>query len=121
MTIEATDVRTAFDAAVINALVGGVTMAELRDSLDALRARLTGEAIEPMSRRVWRRRSVNTELLEEVAAFYREKVAAGLPPTALLAVAFGVSHGTAGRWVVAARKAGILGPSLGPVAGERDA
>lgn len=121
MTTDTAAVRAAFDAAVVNALVGGVTMAELKDSLDTLRTRLVGEGTEPNPRPVRTRRAVNANLLEEVAGRYREKVAAGLPPTAHLAATFGVSHGTAARWVREARKAGMLGPSLGPVAGERDA
>lgn len=70
----------------------------------------------PESRQV--RRVLSESLLVEVAEVYRAACAAGFPPLNRIAESFGVSHSAAGRWVREARKAGILGPALGTVAGE---
>lgn len=66
-----------------------------------------------------RRRSVTKQLLAEVAEVYRESAAAGRPPTQAVAAHFTATHSSAARWVREARRAGVLGPALGPTAGER--
>lgn len=83
-----------------------------------------GKLNEHFAERAWpatkvqRRRRVTRELLGEVAEVYRATHDKGNPPTQAVAEAFNVSHSTAGRWVVEARKAGILGPAIGSTAGE---
>ncbi|PRY24062.1 hypothetical protein [Pseudosporangium ferrugineum] len=67
---------------------------------------------------VQRRRRVTRELLEQVAQVYRAAFRDGQPPTQAVAETFHVSHSTAGRWVVEARKAGALGPATGTRPGE---
>lgn len=58
--------------------------------------------------------------LERIAEIYREALRSGLPPTATVAERQQVARSTAGRWIAAARKAGILGPAIPRKAGERD-
>lgn len=65
-----------------------------------------------------RRRRLTRELLEQVAETYRQAYAAGDPPTQAVSAKFTVSHSTAGRWVVEARRRGALGPANGTSAGE---
>lgn len=83
-----------------------------------------GKIRDLYARRAWpatetrRRRRVTRDLLTQVAAMYRKAHEDGKPPTQAVAEAFEVSHSTAGRWVVEARKAGVLGPAAGPKAGE---
>jgi transposase len=57
------------------------------------------------------RRKVNDELLTEVAALYRDTINDG--PWRAIAERFGVSETTAGRYVMLARKAGLL-PKTAP-------
>lgn len=78
---------------------------------------LAPSAPEPSTPR--RRRRLTDELLREVAEVYRAAHKAGLPPTAAVSEHFEVLHTTAARWVTFARKAGIMGASLGPIPGER--
>lgn len=83
-----------------------------------------GEIRDHLARRAYaatevrRRRRVTRDLLNDVAQVYRAAHDEGQPPTAAVASAFQVSHSTAGRWVVEARKAGILGPASGTKPGE---
>lgn len=92
---------------------------------DALKA-ATAELNDHFARRAWpatvvqRRRRMTRELLEKVAEVYRTAYGQGLSPTKAVAEAFDVSHSSAGRWVVEARKEGLLGPALGPTAGEAE-
>ncbi len=58
--------------------------------------------------------------LERIAEIYREALRSGLPPTATVAERQQVARSTAGRWIAAARKAGILGQAIPRKAGERD-
>ena len=58
------------------------------------------------------------ELLEEVARVYRYALQRGLPPTEAVKEALDVSRSTAGRYVVRARRAGLLGRASPGVAGE---
>ena len=58
------------------------------------------------------------ELLEEVARVYRYALGRGWPPTNAVKKALNVSRPTAGRYVVRARRAGLLGPARPGVAGE---
>lgn len=93
-----------------------VSGAELEEAVGTLQ--------EHFARRAWpatqvqRRRRVTPELLAKVAEVYRAAYSAGQSPTQAVAETFEVSHSTAGRWVVEARKAGTLGPAIGPTAGE---
>jgi hypothetical protein len=62
---------------------------------------------------------VSHEFLELVANVYRSAVASGSrAPVAEVGRQLGGSRPTAGRWVVQARKAGILRPALGTRVGE---
>ena len=65
-------------------------------------------------------RSMNRDHLQEVVDVYREAVAAGSrKPVEVVRQTFDTSRSTtAGRWLVQAHKAGLLGPARGPVAGE---
>lgn len=65
-----------------------------------------------------RRRRMTRKLLREVAVVYRSALNDGEAPTQAVADRFAVAHRTAGRWVSEARKAGELGPAVGPTAGE---
>lgn len=69
---------------------------------------------------VQRRRRVTRDLLTDVAEVYRSAYRSGDSPTVAVADHFDVSHSTAGRWVVAARKEGVLGAATGTKAGEAD-
>lgn len=64
------------------------------------------------------RRRVTPDLLTEVAELYRSATSAGLAPVVEIARKANVSHSTAGRWVVEARRAGIMGPAVGTRVGE---
>lgn len=78
-----------------------------------------GQGSRPSTpRQPGRRRRIKAEFLEEVAQVYRNAVIANDPPTATVAESFGVSHSTAARWVMTARKAGALGPASGTRGGE---
>jgi hypothetical protein len=62
---------------------------------------------------------VTKEFLGQVASIYRSAVAGGSrAPVVEVARQLGGSRPTAGRWVVQARKAGILKPAIGTRAGE---
>ncbi len=74
--------------------------------------------IEAAARPPVRRRTVTKKLLEDVARVYRSAFEEGRPPTQAVADHFEITHASAARWVREARKAGILGPSVGPTAGE---
>lgn len=54
-----------------------------------------------------------SETLEWVTYLYRVGLLMGEPPTKLVGTAIGIPRSTAGRWVAAARKQGLLGPSEG--------
>ena len=54
-----------------------------------------------------------TETLEWVAYLYRLGLLRGDPPTKLVEQAIAIPRSTAGRWVAAARAAGLLGQSEG--------
>jgi hypothetical protein len=54
-----------------------------------------------------------TETLEAVTYLYRLALLVGDPPTKVVETVLGVPRSTAGRWVAAARKHGLLGPSEG--------
>lgn len=58
-----------------------------------------------MSDRRYRR---DDAFLAEIARQYNAHVAARWPPTRAIAVAHGVSHGTAANWLVIARRRGFL-------------
>ena len=58
------------------------------------------------------------ERLEEAADVYRYALRLGQPPTNAVAEALNVSRSTAGRYVVRARRAGLLGPAVPGRAGE---
>src|SRR5262245_30244819 len=83
-----------------------------------------GDLREHFARRAYkatkpqRRRRLTRDLLKQVADTYRKAYEAGQPPTQAVAAEFQVSHSTAGRWVVEARKAGTLGPATGTKPGE---
>ncbi len=114
------DVRMAFNRATVNALVQGVTVTELRGLFEDLARRLCGATqadVLPRTTRQ-RRRRWTPALLDEVTSVYRQAYAEGIPPTAAVAEHFKTSHSSAARWVHQARKAGVLGASLGPMAGE---
>ena len=68
-----------------------------------------------------RGRPMDDEHLRRVAVVYREAIAVGSrAPVEAVRKALHASRSTAGRWVVQARKAGILGPARGPIAGEAE-
>jgi hypothetical protein len=80
---------------------------------------MTAEAGEPALARPLRGVPVTEHFLEQVADVYRSAVASGSPaPVAEVSRQLGGSRPTAGRWVVQARKAGILRPALGTKPGE---
>jgi hypothetical protein len=60
-------------------------------------------------RRPFRRRKVTTKRLAEVADVYRRHLHS--QPTAAVAEHFAITRPTAGRWVVSARRAGLLPPT----------
>jgi hypothetical protein len=63
--------------------------------------------------------TMSPEFLQIVATTYRAAVASGSrSPVGDLSIQLGTSRSTAGRWVVAARKAGLLGKAIGRTAGE---
>jgi hypothetical protein len=68
-------------------------------------------AIEPGKR-------LSDEHFAAVADVYRYALRTGRPATASVGEAFNVSRSTAGRWVVEARRRGLLGPARPGVAGE---
>jgi hypothetical protein len=124
-----------------------LTAERLRCPVDALvKAAAYGLAIEPTGRRVGRREiwrhvfqrplggeeieralrprgrgaKLSDQFLGEVAAVYRQALAAGRPPTQAVAEAFYGSRSSAGRWVMEARRRGLLGRAPRErVAGER--
>jgi len=62
---------------------------------------------------------MSQEFLQLVAATYRAAVASGSrSPVEDLRVQLGASRSTAGRWVVRAREAGLLGRAIGRTPGE---
>ena len=63
---------------------------------------------------------MNPVVLERITEIYREALRSGLPPTATVAERQQVARSTAGRWIAAARKAGILGQAIPRKAGEKD-
>jgi hypothetical protein len=58
------------------------------------------------------------EILARAAEVYRNALRRGLGPTDAVALAFPISRSTAGRWIVEARRRGLLGPAIPGVAGE---
>ena len=86
------------------------------EMIGKLRDRLASRAYPATETK--RRRRVTRELLREVAEVYRRAHEEGRPPTQSVAEQFHVSHSSAGRWVVEARKVGILGPATGTKPGE---
>ena len=64
--------------------------------------------------------AITPQFLTTVAAVYRSALADGTPPAKAVAEHFLVNRATASRWVRQARKAHILGPSMGTVAGEAE-
>jgi hypothetical protein len=63
---------------------------------------------------------LSDEWLKRVAAVYRDALSRGLPATDTVAEAFPISRSTAGRWVVEARRRGLLGPAVPGRAGEEE-
>jgi hypothetical protein len=114
---------TAEAAAFIAAFeFGDKLTADQRSSDEGLRAArqvrdVVRSVVEPIAR-PQRRRLVTPELLAEVADVYRTALAAGQAPTQAVERHFTTTHSTAARWVREARKAGVLGQSQGPKAGE---
>ena len=58
-------------------------------------------------------RKVDDDFLGEVASVYREAVAIGITPALAIKRRFGTTPGNARRWVMQARKRGLLGPARG--------
>ena len=58
------------------------------------------------------------ETLASAAEVYRDAVRRGVGATDAVAEAFPISRSTAGRWIVEARRRGLLGPAIPGVAGE---
>lgn len=56
-------------------------------------------------------RKIDDDFLSEVASVYREAVAIGITPALSIQRRFGTSPGNARRWVMRARKRGLLGPA----------
>ena len=75
------------------------------------------DSTEQLIRSRPRRHSINTGHLTEVAQVYRHAVDSGAP-TKAVAKAFHATRSTAGRWVVLARREGLLGPADRTRAGE---
>jgi hypothetical protein len=62
---------------------------------------------------------VGADFLQQVSDIYRAAVASGSrAPVVAVSEELGGSRATAGRWVLQARRAGLLRPSLGTKAGE---
>ena len=57
------------------------------------------------------RNQFSPEFLQDVAAAYRQAVAAGLPPLRTMAEDSGVPQGTIARWVAKAREEKFLPPA----------
>ncbi|HEX8769863.1 MAG TPA: hypothetical protein VF711_03740 [Acidimicrobiales bacterium] len=74
----------------------------------------------PTGSDVFKAGPANDEALHHVAAMYRLARACGEPATERVAAYLGCSRATAGRWIQKARARGILGPSAGTKAGERN-
>ena len=68
-----------------------------------------------------RRDRITPDRLRDVANIYRQAWNDGLNPTQEVARHFERPYSTASRWVVAARKAGVLGPADSSRGGEIDA
>lgn len=66
-----------------------------------------------------RGKRLSDELLAEVADVYRGALSRGLAPTDAVAAKFPTSRSTAGRWVMEARRRGLLGPAVRGRAGEQ--
>jgi hypothetical protein len=84
---------------------------------------LTGtepQELRPKAPRAEPGKRLPQERLEEVARVYRYALSHDRPPTNAVAEALDVSRSTAGRYVVRARRAGLLGPASPGVAGELD-
>jgi hypothetical protein len=58
-----------------------------------------------------RRAAVTTDLLEQVAHVYKVAAANGSSPTQAVAEALNLNRSTAGKWVVKARRAGLIPPT----------
>lgn len=120
-----TSQRADFRRAVLEGLAAGMTANMQVQELFALYSDLGVSVLgdTPPSKAVpqgkaWNRQLVTDDLLREVVGVYRESCAAGRPPNVAIAERFGKSHRTATRWVREARKAGMLRPALGTIAGE---
>jgi hypothetical protein len=66
-----------------------------------------------------RGKRLSNELLAQVADTYRDALSRGLSPTDTVAADFPTSRSTAGRWVMEARRRGLLGPAVRGRAGEQ--
>jgi hypothetical protein len=64
-------------------------------------------------------RPLNSRDLQAVAALYRYAHEHGLPTARYIANQLDISESTVGKRIAAARRAGLLGPSIGTKAGER--
>jgi hypothetical protein len=67
-----------------------------------------------------RGKRISDEFLRQVADVYRYALGRGLAPTAAVGEAFNYSRSTAGRWIVEARRRGLLGPAIRGRAGEKE-
>jgi hypothetical protein len=80
---------------------------ELTTDLDELSKRVYRQAPLPKLERRPRNR-LDDEFYRQVAASYRQAVAAGLPPSKTLAEIADTPPGTVNRWIAEARKRGFL-------------
>lgn len=71
------------------------------------------------ARRPRRGSPLTDENLQQVAELYRAAVKRGDPPTETVSEQLHIARSTAGRWVAAARKRGLLGPATRGKGGER--
>lgn len=62
---------------------------------------------------------LSDEALARAVEVYRQAVIAGDPPTQTVAKVLHLERSTAGRWMVEARRRGLLGPALARKAGEQ--
>lgn len=73
----------------------------------------------PKDRGPQRGQSLDPKILDQVARLYQQAVTTGVPPAMLIAHQFAISQSAAAKRIMAARKAGFLGPASPGKKGER--
>lgn len=118
VTVQAPEGRPV-TAEALRSIPLGTIVTELRTRVAAAHERRSRTSTSSEERARWLKvASQAGGALEPVAEIYREAHRAGLSPIEEVATALGVSKSTAAKRVVAARRAGHLGPAVPGKAGE---